>query len=288
MKLAKICGIYKITSPSKKVYIGQSVNIKKRWGDYKSLWCKSQTKIYNSIKKYSADKHVFEVLIECAPEKLNELEFFYIELYQSFNSKFGLNLKEGGKRSYKLSDETRKKISASNMGKVISEKTKQKIREKRKFQKATTGWKHTAEARKKMSEKTKGLVSIRKGVKLPPEQIEKLRSFNLGNKYCLGRKASNETRKKLSEAKRGRAVSIETRKKISNSSKGRKMSNESILKRTNTRVWCGEKGKAILNLQTGIFYYGITQAASSIGCSRNKLYKILNKPNTNKSNFIYV
>jgi hypothetical protein len=33
----KICGIYKITSPSKKVYIGQSVDIITRCNYYKGL-----------------------------------------------------------------------------------------------------------------------------------------------------------------------------------------------------------------------------------------------------------
>jgi hypothetical protein len=33
----EICGIYKITSPSKKVYIGQSVDIYERWQKYQNL-----------------------------------------------------------------------------------------------------------------------------------------------------------------------------------------------------------------------------------------------------------
>jgi hypothetical protein len=45
-------GIYKITSPSKKVYIGQSVNIEKRKYFYEIGNCKKQIKLYNSIKKY--------------------------------------------------------------------------------------------------------------------------------------------------------------------------------------------------------------------------------------------
>ena len=46
-------GIYKIVSPSEKIYIGQSINIEKRWEkNYKTLKCKTQTKLYNSLKKY--------------------------------------------------------------------------------------------------------------------------------------------------------------------------------------------------------------------------------------------
>ena len=40
-----ICGIYKITSPSGKIYIGQSINIKSRWKYYEKLRCNKQFKI---------------------------------------------------------------------------------------------------------------------------------------------------------------------------------------------------------------------------------------------------
>ena len=35
-------GIYKITSPDKKIYIGQSVNLKRRLKDYKANLAKDQ------------------------------------------------------------------------------------------------------------------------------------------------------------------------------------------------------------------------------------------------------
>ncbi len=54
--MKKIVGIYKITNPKGKVYIGQSVNIKKRWGDYKCLHnCKEQKMLYNSFIKYGVN-----------------------------------------------------------------------------------------------------------------------------------------------------------------------------------------------------------------------------------------
>jgi len=45
-----ICGIYKITSPSDKIYIGKAVNVYSRWGGYRGLDCKGQPKLYNSLK----------------------------------------------------------------------------------------------------------------------------------------------------------------------------------------------------------------------------------------------
>lgn len=86
-----ICGIYKITSPSRKVYIGQSKNIYKRWLQYRSLNCKSQILLYNSLKKYGVDKHVFEIVCECSPLDLISLEQDYIYLFDCENSKHGLN-----------------------------------------------------------------------------------------------------------------------------------------------------------------------------------------------------
>lgn len=55
-------GIYKITSPSGKIYIGQSTNIEKRISRYKTLSCKKQVKLYNSLKKYGWDLHLFEII----------------------------------------------------------------------------------------------------------------------------------------------------------------------------------------------------------------------------------
>ena len=44
-------GIYKITSPSNKIYIGKSNNINRRFKEYIKLRCKQQPKLYNSFKK---------------------------------------------------------------------------------------------------------------------------------------------------------------------------------------------------------------------------------------------
>ena len=58
-------GIYKITSPSGKVYIGQSIDIERRFRHYKRMVCKDQVKVYNSFLKYGVDAHIFEILELC-------------------------------------------------------------------------------------------------------------------------------------------------------------------------------------------------------------------------------
>jgi group I intron endonuclease len=61
-----IAGIYKITSPSCKVYIGQSINIKKRWNHHKGNYNKEQPKLHRSFNKYGTENHIFEIIEECS------------------------------------------------------------------------------------------------------------------------------------------------------------------------------------------------------------------------------
>jgi len=84
-----ICGIYKITSPSSKVYIGQAKDILKRWKFYKTLNCKSQTILYYSLIKYGAELHTFEIIEECKFSELNERERHWQDFYNVTNG--GLN-----------------------------------------------------------------------------------------------------------------------------------------------------------------------------------------------------
>ena len=75
----KICGIYKITSPTNKIYIGQSVDILKRIEHYRNCRCEAQRLLYRSIKKHGWDKHKLEILCQCDKTDLNQLEVYYIE-----------------------------------------------------------------------------------------------------------------------------------------------------------------------------------------------------------------
>ena len=72
-------GIYKITSPSKKIYIGQSRDIRKRFYLYKKYKGKTQPKLYKSFLKYGVERHMFEIIKECSVAELNDLEIYYIK-----------------------------------------------------------------------------------------------------------------------------------------------------------------------------------------------------------------
>lgn len=74
-------GIYKITSPSEKVYIGQAINIGKRKESYIKLKCKGQPKLYNSLVKYGFSNHIFEVVEQCSVEELSIRERHWQDFY---------------------------------------------------------------------------------------------------------------------------------------------------------------------------------------------------------------
>lgn len=107
-----IVGIYKITSPTGCINIGQATDIENRFSYYKRLACKGQKRLYNSLKKYGVKNHTFEIIHLCKKEELNELECYYVKLFDTFNTPHGLNLKGGGARG-KLSDESKNRLSKS-------------------------------------------------------------------------------------------------------------------------------------------------------------------------------
>ena len=72
-----IIGIYKITNPKGKVYIGQSIDCYKRKKYYQHSYCKKQIFIYRSILKYGWDSHKWEIVCQCEEKELNNLEKYY-------------------------------------------------------------------------------------------------------------------------------------------------------------------------------------------------------------------
>jgi group I intron endonuclease len=189
--MEKIIGIYKITNPKNVVYIGQSIDVLKRFIYYKRLSCKRQFKLYNSLKKYGADNHVFEILQQCSQGELNELEIYYINLFQCFDSKHGLNLISGGGCNSVVSNESKTKNRLAHIGKKASAETKIKMGIASKGHKRNSGKKQSKEWIEKRTTKTRGL------------------------------KRSMETRKKLSVVAQNRIFSPERIQKISDYQKAR-------------------------------------------------------------------
>jgi len=114
-----VIGIYKITSPSNKIYIGQSINIEKRFKQYKRLDCKKQPKLYNSLIKYGVKFHQFEIIEICELNKLNKQEIYWKQYYNTINEGLNCELFDIG-QGYR-SDEVKTKISNSLKGKSKSQ-----------------------------------------------------------------------------------------------------------------------------------------------------------------------
>lgn len=101
----KISGIYKITNLiNGKIYIGQSVDIEKRFSDHKyaSNWKNAQdynSPIHCAFRKYGIENFSLEIIEEIPPinDELNSKEIFYISFYDSTNSSIGYNILPGGK-----------------------------------------------------------------------------------------------------------------------------------------------------------------------------------------------
>ena len=142
-------GIYRITNPKGKVYIGKSININKRLDYYKyNSHRKNQHKLNNSISKYGFENHTLEIIEQCDESKLDEREIYWINHYNSVES--GLNLTYGGEGG-RLSQEVKDKKSISMTGKKHSLSTRKKMSDSKKGHSM-----YTDDWRKSISESNKG------------------------------------------------------------------------------------------------------------------------------------
>lgn len=197
----KNSGIYKITNIlNNKVYIGSAISIKDRFRKHLSALRNNKhinKKLQNSYNKHGELYFKFEI-IEYVESTDNKEDFKNILLGRE---QYYLDLYE----SYKTGKGYNVCINAGNrLGMCHSEETKNKIKYKRKFQ-----------SKMIRSEQWKFLIS----------------EVNKGNTYSLGKKRSEETKKKMSDARKGMKPSEETRRKWSAIRKGKKQSSESIEKR---------------------------------------------------------
>lgn len=93
-------GIYKITNiETNECYIGQAVDIYKRWNQHCKAGLGIDTppgnKLYKAIQEYGLQNFTFEILLECNRDELNEKEKYFISLYQAdtygYNGNIGVN-----------------------------------------------------------------------------------------------------------------------------------------------------------------------------------------------------
>lgn len=95
----KTYSIYRIVSPSNRVYIGQTNNLKRRLNDYKKLKnCEGQKLLYKSFLKYGIKNHKIEVLFDNVfnVDNIDEKEIELIRIYKDLG--ISLNIRDGGNK----------------------------------------------------------------------------------------------------------------------------------------------------------------------------------------------
>lgn len=146
-------GIYKITSPIGRIYIGQSVNLKRRLCHHKRLFSKSQPRLYESLVGLGVNNHIFEIIEYCEKQDLKIKERYWQDFYDCLGDN-GLNCILT-KTPYKLGKthvDTSKRIAESRVGLIKSESTRKKLSERMVGKKHFMyGKKHSESAKLKMS-----------------------------------------------------------------------------------------------------------------------------------------
>lgn len=204
--LPKKAGIYKLICSNGKIYIGKSVNIRHRINQHKNS--RDVCYLQNAIRKHGWSEFSVEILeiVENFDktkdnESLLEKEAFYIKLFDSTNRDKGYNICE---------------YSNDTTGKVVSEESREKMRQAKLGNKINLGKTHSKEVR------------------------EKMRQAKLGksNVACLGKALSENTKSKISKSKTGKKHTEEHKEKIRQSKLGKKrgpMSEEQKDKIRNTK-----------------------------------------------------
>lgn len=138
------------------------------------------------------------------------------------------------KKGHKMALSTKSALAKANIGRKMSEKHRNIMIERMKGQSNPMyGQTHNEETRRKMSES-------HMGKKLSPESVAKSVSARIGkysgsNNYWYGKKHTEETRKKMRETaknkpRRIRLLSQETKRRMSESRKGRIITEETKIK----------------------------------------------------------
>ena len=106
-------GIYCIENlVNSKKYIGQSIDVFSRWKSHKCQLRNGKhtnSKLQNAWNKYGEVNFKFYIILEAAREKLDELEIYYISLYDTYKN--GYNKDFGGNTNKVITPEMRKKLS---------------------------------------------------------------------------------------------------------------------------------------------------------------------------------
>ena len=205
--------IYKYTSPSNKMYVGQTIHEHVRYMRHKRI--EGDNKFHRAIKKYGFENFTYEVIFTIdnddrkrVKEKLDFMEHYYIRKYDSMNNGYNITAGGEGGSGTKHTEEFKKMMS-------------DKMRENNPAWNMTDEWKqHIGESQKGkvISDKQKQLTSERMKSNNPmknPEVVAKVAATK------KGKHLTEEQKKKISESNKGRILSEDTKSKLSTASKNR-------------------------------------------------------------------
>ena len=205
--------IYKYTSPSNKVYIGQTIHEHRRYMTHKRA--EGDSKFYRAIRKYGFENFTYDVIFiiynedrKRIKEKLDFMERYYIRKYDSFNNGYNMTLGGDGGSGKHLSEEFKKMMSErmmiNNPAFHMTDEWRQHIGN------ASKGRKMPQEFCKKTSERMKANNPMKN-----PEVAAKHAAAQ------KGKHLSEETKKKISEFQKGKVVTVETKIKMKENARKR-------------------------------------------------------------------
>lgn len=220
--IPRTSGIYVIANTKNgKVYIGKGVNVRARWLNHKSALRNGHH--HNTHLQHAWDKYgekVFKVFMleHCPVDKLDEREIHHISVYKT--NGLAYNITDGGggtlghittpetrKKMSEIalnrsppSEETRRRISEANTGKVsprrgvsLSDETRSRLSEAQKHRLPAS-----EETRKKISE-------ANKGKPFSQEHCDNISKSKKGQTpHNKGKSMSDEQKRKISESMRGK------------------------------------------------------------------------------------
>lgn len=190
--------LYKLTFANGKSYIGiTSCSLERRLSLHRSHAKREKRGILQrAIRKYGPFGFTSEIIERSDDWKsLCNLEKTAIVLFNTLVPN-GYNLTMGGEGTSGF------KMRSDQIKRSLQNRRCTKGRALR-----PVGWKHSEEARRKISEAGKGRI-------FSEERKSKIGNIHRGNKYNLGKVCPVETRNKISKTQKGRIFSQETREKM--------------------------------------------------------------------------
>jgi group I intron endonuclease len=120
----KVAGVYTITHDSGKLYVGSSVDVRRRWQAHRRDLRRTShpnRHLQAAWSKHGESAFTFAVVEECAPELLIEREQWWIDTLRPFRGRgFNLSPSAYSLRGFTFSPEQRAKVSAALTGKPKS------------------------------------------------------------------------------------------------------------------------------------------------------------------------